>query len=126
MAFTQFKGNGVVLYGGGQAAMSEVKAWQSALEKALGARDDVTLLQFALLGGLPAFVPKDMVKQSMREGPAMVLDWDGTAERLLGVSDPSTAHVFVLDKDLSLSATVTGPCTDDAVDAVAARLAELG
>jgi len=122
VAMTQFKGNVLVLYGGAQGATEDVKAWQAALEQAAATRADLSVLQLALLGGLPAFVPKDMVKASMREGPAMVLDWDGTAQRLLGVSDPNTAHVFLVDKDLTVAATFTGACTDSAVAALTARI----
>ncbi len=105
-SLSSFKGKPLILSGGGgMAAMEEAKKWRKALEKEYGARKDLKYVELAFIGKLPPFFPKQFIKNNimkdvMKEGfpTPPLIDWDGNAAKILGVTKPDLCYVFVIDK----------------------------
>ena len=99
VSLSSFKGQVLVLSGGGQGSISEGKKWDAALHKEAEARGDFKFIAIGFVGKLPPFVPKGMIKEQVKKGPMTLLDWKGEAEKLLGLLSPNFVHVFVVDKE---------------------------
>lgn len=98
--FSNFRGKVVVLSGGGRGAVSEAKKWDNALHKKAEERGDFIFFAIGFVGKLPPVVPKLLVKkEAQKTGYPTLLDWKGAAENILGLTDPNSAHIFIVDKE---------------------------
>jgi len=115
-----FKGEVLVLFGGGRGATEETKKWAEALAKACAARAGVKTVEVAFGGPLPPLVPKQLVKKAIREGAATqpLIDWDGGPAKILGVEKTSMAHVFVIDKEGLLRFRLAGNYSEEGLTKV--------
>ncbi len=98
VSITDFKGKVVVLAGGGQGTIEESKKWGAALSEACAEREGLQYYGIGFLKGLPAFVPKLMVKSNVKNGPPSMLDWDGKGQELLGLTRTDMMHIYLVDK----------------------------
>lgn len=99
VALSDYHGKVIVLSGGGHGTIQESKKWDNALAEACSNYEGVQFFAIGFLKKLPAFVPKAMVKKNVRSGPPTLMDWEGIAEELLGVTRPDMVHIFLVDKN---------------------------
>ena len=112
---SSFKGEVLVLFGGDRGAAEETKKWGPALLKECEARDAVKCVEAAFGGPLSRFVPKKMVKKKISEEATTppLIDWDGGPAKILGLTDGSTLHVFVIDKEGFLRFKLSGSYSEE-------------
>lgn len=115
---TDFKGKVVVLAGGGQKTIEESKKWGGALAEACAEEDELQYYGVGFLKGLPAFVPKLMVKSNVKNGPPSMLDWDGTGAEILGLTRPDMMHIYLVDKQSVLRWRLIASYSRDALNSV--------
>lgn len=117
---SRFKGEVLVLFGGGRGAIEETKQWGEALMKACAAREGVRTVEVAFGGPLPPFVPRKLIKKTIKEGATTppLIDWDGNPAKILGVEKTSMAHVFVIDKEGHLRFKLAGNYSEEGLNRV--------
>jgi hypothetical protein len=95
----RFRGLTAVLVGGGRGSIREAVRWGNALDRRLHALPGVQVVPVAFLERLPGFVPRKLVRESIKRlAPVEALiDWDGSAASALGCTDPDFAHIFIID-----------------------------
>jgi hypothetical protein len=123
VSLSAFTGSVLVLSGGGQPAMEECRKWGAALARECAAKG-FEFREVVFLKGLPPFIPKSFIAGKIRsESKAQgatppLLDWNGVAEKALGVADSSQAHIYVVDKDGVLRYRLWGKYSDEALEEV--------
>ena len=117
VALSTFEGHVLVLFGGGRGAADETKKWGEGLLRQCEAQQGVKCVEAAFGGPLPRFVPKKAVKKKILEQAATppLIDWDGKPAKALGVVDPNSTHVFVIDGEGSLRFKLAGNYSEDSL-----------
>lgn len=100
VSLSDYKGKILILVGGGQGATKESKRWGEVLAKEYGMREDVMIVGIAIVGKLPPFVPKRLVKDRIKKASVVtpLIDWDGNSVNTLHLDDTITPHVFLIDR----------------------------
>ena len=125
VSLSTFKGNVLVMSGGGQAAIPDAQKWGVDLEKAC-ASAGAKFTGFAPITNLPSFVPKNLVKDQMRKGGGPILiDWEGGPAKALGFSNPNVVNVWVIDKQGILRYQLVEKFSDEALSKVMEQVKKL-
>lgn len=125
VSIADFKGKVVVLAGGGQGTIEESKKWGSALAEECAKRDELQYYGVGFLKSLPAFVPKLLVKSNVKKGPPSMMDWDGKAEAMLGLTRNDMMHIYLVDKQGFLRWRLISSYSRDALNKVMEQAAML-
>jgi len=125
VSITDFKGKVVVLAGGGQKTIEESKKWGNALAEECAVREGLQYYGVGFLKGLPAFVPKLMVKSNVKNGPPSMLDWDGKGAEILGLTRTDMMHIYLVDKRGVLRWRLISSYSRDALNSVLEKAAAL-
>ncbi|MCL4872246.1 MAG: dihydrodipicolinate synthase family protein [Anaerolineae bacterium] len=122
VALSAFAGEVLVLYGGGQGAAEEGKKWGQSLASI----EEVTAIEVVFVGELPSFVPKKLVKKNVVNNAVNqpVFDWSGTVARMLGVTNPNSPHLFVIDRSGRLRFKLVGPYSVENMAQVKAEITQ--
>ncbi len=122
-----YRGQMLVLVGGGRGSMREAMRWGVALAERLGADPRVRLVAVAFVDRLPVFLPKRLVRESIKRFSPIepLLDWDGHAATDLELAGPDEAHVWVIDPSSVLRHVITGPFTRAGVEEIAELVARI-
>lgn len=127
VSLSSFRGQVLVLYGGGRGATEETKKWGEALVTEYEGREGVKAVEMALGGPLPRFVPKGAVKKKIREEATTppLIDWDGEPAKALGVEDANIPHVMVIDKEGLLRLKLVGDYSEEGFSRVGDQVEKL-
>lgn len=127
VALSTLAGKVVVIAGGGRDAAQEAGRWGWALGRALVDDDAVAVLGVAFVGRLPRLIPRGVVRAMIATtaAPDLLVAWGDDAGRALGLRDPGTPHVFLVDRLLELRWRVSGSFSDEGVRQVLERIAAL-
>ena len=125
VSIKDFAGKVVVLAGGGQGTIEESKKWGNALAEECAKNEGLQYYGVGFLKGLPAFVPKLMVKSNVKNGPPSMLCWDGKGEEILGLTRKDMMHIYLLDKRGVLRWRLISSYSRDALNSVMEKAAEL-
>lgn len=100
VSLTDYKGKILILVGGGEGATEESKRWGEVLTKEYGMCEDVMIVGIAIVGKLPPFVPKRLVKDRIKKASVVtpLIDWDGNSVKALHLDDTISPHVFLIDR----------------------------
>jgi peroxiredoxin len=126
VTLSDFKGQVVVLTGGGQPAAAQCQQWLPALAKECSAIKDVIFKPLALVGRLPTFVSRDTLKGEMRKAdPIPLIDWDGIPTKTLGVIQRNVSYIFIIDKQGILRFRLAAPLSDESLKTVMEQIKKL-
>lgn len=117
---TTFRGSSLVLCAGGRGAAAEMQKWLNSLEKNLAGIKNARLFRVALLAGMPAFIPKKQVKESIAKESAIptLFIWDKESTALLGYNDPSMPFITVISADGEVVLSTASNYSDSSLDKV--------
>jgi succinate dehydrogenase/fumarate reductase flavoprotein subunit len=123
----RWRGNVVVLSGGGYAAIPQAVRWTEALEGLLAGARGVTYGRVAVVK-LPSFVPRAVVKNQLRKSPGrapMLVAWDARERSSLPVTRDDVPYVLVFDADGWLVLLLAEAYSDAAFERIKTELGPL-
>jgi hypothetical protein len=110
----EFRGQALVLVGGGRGCIREAVRWGETLDQRLGALSGVRTVAVVFIERLPAFLPRKLVRESIKRFVPIqpLIDWEGKAARALGLAGPDLAHVWVIDPSSVLRHLLVSPFSE--------------
>ena len=110
----EFRGQTLVLVGGGRGSVRQAMRWGEALDQRLAALSGVRTVPVVFIDGLPVFVPRRFVRESIQRFAPIrpLIDWEGKAARALGLAGSEQAHVWVIDPSSVLRHLLVSPFSE--------------
>ena len=97
-----FKGKTVVAAGAKREGSDEARRWGKKLSKKCESFKDVHYVRIAFVGKIPAFVPRKFIKGLLKGSASAVsplIAWDNDPAEKMGVNDPRTPYIFIIDPE---------------------------
>lgn len=121
VTLADFKGNTVILAGAGREGADEAREWGRKLVQKCESLQTVKCVRVAFVGKIPSFVPRKFIKGILKGSAASVpplIAWDNEPAEKMGMNDPKTPFVFVIDPDGILRLRFKGKYTNDALERI--------
>jgi len=116
VSLADFKGKTVIMAGAKREGADEARRWGRELSKKCESLKNVQYVRIAFVGKIPAFVPRRFIKGLLKGSGSNIpplIAWDNDPVDKMGVYDPKTPYIFVIDPKGIMRLRFRGHYTED-------------